>query len=364
MKLTSRLWLCLFAVVLQAACGTPGPPLPPSLELARPVTDLKATRKGNKVYLAWSAPSETTDKHNIKHAGTTEVCTNLGSALRECGTAVAKLPVQKSSEPKNGAAKIQTSYVAELPITAQSENPTGSIFYAVNVLNSYGRSAGLSNQVQLPAAPTLPPPDSFRARLTAEGVRLTWDPVSAPAIAGARFAYRIYRGQQGTNKDSVAGEVPVGSETTFLDQSFEWEKTYDYRAAVVTMITPEDRALENREQQVEGEDTPAVQLVAHDVFPPATPSGLQAVFSGPGRKPFIDLIWAPNSETDLAGYNVYRHEPGMRPLKINAELVKAPAFRDSAVVAGTQYSYSVSAVDVRGNESPQSEEANEALPAD
>jgi len=88
------------------------------------------------------------------------------------------------------------------------------------------------------------------------------------------------------------------------------------------------------------------------------------VFSGPGQKPLLDLIWAPNTEPDLAGYSVYRHAAGTEPVKINSELVKAPAFRDSGVVAGSQYSYSVSAVDVRGNESPHSEEANEAVPAE
>ena len=100
------------------------------------------------------------------------------------------------------------------------------------------------------------------------------------------------------------------------------------------------------------------------MFPPATPSGLQAVFSGPGQKPFIDLIWAPNTDPDLAGYNVYRHVPGTQPAKINAELIKAPAFRDSTVIPGNQYSYSVSAVDVGGNESPHSEEASEGVPAE
>ena len=52
-------------------------------------------------------------------------------------------------------------------------------------------------------------------------------------------------------------------------------------------------------KQVEGDDTPPVTVVAHDVFPPATPTGLQAVFSGPGQKPFIDLVWTPNTEPDL-----------------------------------------------------------------
>jgi fibronectin type 3 domain-containing protein len=127
----------------------------------------------------------------------------------------------------------------------------------------------------------------------------------------------------------------------------------------VTIAAPEKGA----EQQVEGEDSPPVTVIAHDVFPPAVPTGLQAVFSGPGQKPFIDLIWAPDTEPDLAGYNLYRHEPDAQTVKLNSDLVKTPTFRDTEVLWGHQYSYSVSAVDVRGNESPRSEEASEAVPA-
>src|SRR5947208_4216094 len=135
MKLTSTRELCLFAVFLFTACGTPGPPLPPSLELARPITDLRANRKGNKIYLTWSPPSETTDKHNIKHAETTEVCSNVGSPVRECGTPLAKLAFEKPSENKK-AAKIPASYTVELPLALQSTNPSSSVFCAVSVLNS------------------------------------------------------------------------------------------------------------------------------------------------------------------------------------------------------------------------------------
>jgi len=89
---------------------------------------------------------------------------------------------------------------------------------------------------------------------------------------------------------------------------------------------------------------------------------LQAVFSGPGQQPFIDLIWAPVADADLDGYNIYRHEEGSAPVKLNAGLVKMPAFRDAQVVSGNTYSYSVSAVDLRGNESARSGEASESVP--
>jgi fibronectin type 3 domain-containing protein len=89
---------------------------------------------------------------------------------------------------------------------------------------------------------------------------------------------------------------------------------------------------------------------------------LQAVFSGPGQQPFIDLIWAPVTDADLEGYNVYRHEDGAAAVKLNATPVRMPAFRDTLVKAGKKYSYSVSAVDQRGNESARSEAADESVP--
>jgi fibronectin type 3 domain-containing protein len=105
-----------------------------------------------------------------------------------------------------------------------------------------------------------------------------------------------------------------------------------------------------------------VKVWAHDVFPPAVPTGLQAVYSGPGQEVFIDLIWAPVADADLAGYNVYRREDGGVPVKVNSELVKTPAYRDSAVAAGKTYFYSVTAVDRQGNESARSEETSERVP--
>jgi fibronectin type 3 domain-containing protein len=120
--------------------------------------------------------------------------------------------------------------------------------------------------------------------------------------------------------------------------------------------------------QVEGDDTPPVRIIAHDVFPPAVPAGLQAAYSGEGQKPFIDLIWAPVTTADLAGYNVYRSEietgssASQQMVKLNSGLVKSPSYRDSAVTSGKTYTYSVSAVDVRGNESQRSETTSEPVP--
>ncbi|HEV2696598.1 MAG TPA: fibronectin type III domain-containing protein, partial [Terriglobales bacterium] len=274
-----------------------------------------------------------------------------------CATPVARIPFQ---QPLRNKAAQTGNYTDQLPANSQSAM-TSEFFYGVSALNPYGRSAGLSNQVEVSAAPTLQAPSDFRAELTSDGVRLSWNSVNTPESTGLHFVYRIYRSEQGRNADAIAGELPVESETkpTLLDRSFEWEKTYDYRATVITTIS----GANGTEQQIAGEDTPPVRVVTHDVFPPATPTGLQAVFSGPGQKAFIDLVWTPDSEADLAGYNIFRSDSGSDWRKLNSDLVRSPAFRDEVVVAGQRYSYSVSAVDVRGNEGSRSEETSETVPS-
>src|SRR4029077_3163281 len=47
---------CAFVLAALCGCGSPGVPLPPSLDLPKPVTDLRAVRKGDKVYLMWTVP--------------------------------------------------------------------------------------------------------------------------------------------------------------------------------------------------------------------------------------------------------------------------------------------------------------------
>jgi hypothetical protein len=345
-------WLCIIALAGLTACGVPGIPKPPSLNLPQPVTDLRAERKGDRVYLAWSVPTRTTDSLAIRNPGPTQVCRSANAGMTDCRTPVgqvAGLEVQKKNETS-----ARQSYADPIPTTLLSGSPSAEVFYAVSVLNENGRSAGLSNIAAAPSVVAPAPPADFQAQVTADGVVMSWKETPA---TGPKHFYRVYRRAEGTTTDIVAGEDPWGS-VQLVDHSFEWEKTYSYRATVVTVIHVEGKP----DSEFESADTPTVKVFAHDVFPPAVPSGLQAVFSGVGQQPFIDLIWAPDTDADLAGYEVYRHEEGGGAQKINAAVVTAPAFRDINVAAGHTYFYSVSAVDVRGNESARSVETTEMAP--
>lgn len=351
--------LTVSMALLLAACATVGPPLPPSLDLPQPPSDLRAVRKGDRVNLNWTIPASTTDRQTIRSLGPTLICRGTVS-LSTCDTPVAEVKTSGLPGASSPGHKAQASYTDTLPKQLESDNASAFASYAVQVLNRDHRAAGLSNQVRVSLAHTLPAPRDFHASVAKEGIALSWTgDVISPVSADMHYVYRVYRHVEG-GEQVLAGETSAGTQTMsmFTDVNIEWEKTYYYRAEAVTVIQrPNSSKLE-----VEGDDTPEIGVVAHDVFPPVVPSELQAVFSGPGQKAFIDLVWAPVSEADLAGYNVYRHEEGTGPVKLNGELVKAPAYRDEDVISGKKYFYSVSAVDVHGNESGRSEEASETVP--
>jgi hypothetical protein len=348
-----------------AACATVAPPQPPSLELPKPPSDLRAMRKGDHVTLTWTDPTITTDRQKIRHLGTTRICRGLETQLTQCGIPVGESVAQPSpTTTRSSDQKVIRSYVDPLPAQIESDSPSAFVTYAIEVLNGAGRGAGVSNQVHVSLARTPPPPQTFAAHITAQGVVMTWTnniPAASPTSA-VHYVYRVYRRPEGSSEQALVGEIPAGSERSLslTDSTIEWERTYEYRAETVTVIAEQSKP--QVAVEVEGDDTAEIKVFAHDFFPPGIPSGLQAVSSGPRQKLFVDLVWAPVTDFDLEGYNVYRHEEGEAPVKANAEPMKTPAYRDQNVVSRKRYFYSVTAVDVRGNESDRSEEASERVP--
>ncbi len=373
MNIRRELLLPLAAMAGMTGCASIGPPMPPSLELPKPLSDLHAARKADQVTLTWTLPVRTTDRQSLRYLGKTSVCRTLDPALKICGKPVAEVaPPADFAGAAKGGKKVRATFTDTLSAAVEHDHPTGLATYAVEVLNAAGRGAGISNQVRVPLVPTLPPFGGFAARTVEPGVILSWDcPPKPEGAAGITYLFRLYRRPDSSSSETRIAELDAsncaaGTEASFarenivhsfLDQAFEWEKTYFYRGAVVSVV----EAGKSR-SEVEGDDTPEVKVFAHDVFPPAVPSGVQAVYSGPGQQPFIDVIWEPVSDADLEGYNVYRHEEGQAPVKLNEDPVRTPAYRDERVAAGKTYFYSVSAVDQRGNESARSEEGSERVP--
>src|SRR5271156_6418740 len=134
--------LCL----LLGGCAQTGPPLPPSLELPKPPSDLRASRKGSRVTLNWSEPTLTTDRQTVRFLGPTLVCRSAQPEITVCGNAVAvaqplptsaQKPASRKSKPQKADAPrpAPLTYVDILPANALLEDPSAELTYAVEVLN-------------------------------------------------------------------------------------------------------------------------------------------------------------------------------------------------------------------------------------
>ncbi len=363
MRLRPLIFLVALAgIVGCAGCGTPGAVQLPSLNLARPAEDLTASRKGNTVRLEWTLPAKNTDRTlvQLKHLGDTLVCRHEGTTLMSSCGEVGSVTPPKGPQRKKGdpETKSRMTYSDTLPLQLEEKDPAGFATYAVEIMNDKGRSAGLSNQVVIPLAPTIAPPAQVSAEVGADGVTVSWsEGVAGTPPDGLTFRYRIERRPAGAGGYIAISDLDPASDGSYLDRTFEWETKYEYRVTSVT-----DVHAAGRQASVEGDDSPAIEVFTKDIYPPAQPVGLQAVFSSVGQKPFVDLTWAPNSETDVAGYNVFRRTAGAEWQKLNQKPTQVPSFRDETVKPGTKYEYSVSAVDLRGNEGQRSKSAAETVP--
>lgn len=377
------------ALVLWAACATPGPPQPPSLGLPQPVSDLEAAREGDRVILTWSAPALTTDKLRIRERGATAICRHIVSsvttaqldtaAVTDCEPVIATAAPGDVKPESAAAQKLSLGGPAPAPRVSYSfalapaliqQHPEGAAIFYIEPLNARGRGAGFSNGAVVPLAPAYLPPQGLRAEQSKTAVILSWTPVAVTPTDNARLAgYRLERSERAKEASSAAATwapnerlfIASGSPSDgrLLDTQFAWDKEYRYRIASVTRVFSADgRQL----AEVQGEWSQPTEVATKDLFPPAAPTGLQAVFTEAQQQRFIDLTWLPSTEPDIGGYVVYRRSEGSEPQRITPEPVKAPAFRDTNVQPGTRYSYSVSAVDLRGNESARSQEASEVVP--
>jgi hypothetical protein len=349
----------LLIIATLTGCGVPGAPLPPSTDVPKFVGDLKAVRKGDTVTLTWTTPTETTDGELIRKPGKMLVQRALnGKNITELKfQTIADVPLEPTLKKERGEEATAKDTLTD------SLRSSGAEFaiYIVLAQGHNGRSVGLPNRTSVPLVANAPPPKKISTQPVPTGIQIKWEEAPPPANntpLQTQYAYKIMRRLQGTNEAVLVKQISASNpEKEFIDTGIEWEKNYQYWITPVTLWQSE-----NRKGEVEGDDSATIDVLAHDSFPPAVPLSLQAVFSAVQPNSFIDLTWSPNTEADLAGYNIYRRTANGPLAKINTELIKTPRYPDPEIQPGEKYFYSVTAVDLRGNESGKSEETSETVP--
>jgi hypothetical protein len=354
--------ILLFAFLLAVGCGAPGEPTPPSPPVPVRITDLAAQQTGDAVQLTFILPAKTVSGERLAQPPAVEI---LRGAVKPDGSPDAKsfrtietIPGALVGEYR-AADKIQI--LDRISREELRTYPGGSPAYRVRTRASRKRASADSNTVIVHIRPVPERITSLHAAVIEPAIELSWsaptrtstgDPL--PAIS----EYRIYRGEiDPASADAAAKDLsqakwkfplallassPI---TSYRDTSFDFGKTYVY--TVRTAIPADGDTIES------ADSVPAI-VTPRDIYPPAVPQGLVAAVVTPDPKgaPEVDLSWSINTETDLAGYHVYRSEQEGTPGQLlTPDLLLSPADRDTSVQPGHRYWYSVTAVDRSGNES-------------
>jgi hypothetical protein len=290
--------------VALAGCGYVGDPQPPSLDIPAAVSDLRAWEYGDRIVVAFTVPSLTTEGLPLRGVS--------GAELLIAGRSLPLPPAEPGPLEHDVSAGDLVGQTVEIMV--RTSGPKGKL-------------SAWSNAARLEVIPPLETPSGVRAENVVRGVALSW--------RGAGPKYRVFRAADGETPQPIA---ETGS-SEYVDETALYGQRYRYLVQAIAS---------DRQQSVLAAP---VSVTPEDVFAPAPPAGVSAAATTQA----IELTWERNSEVDLAGYNVYRYRAaaGGEPERIGT-LVAVPAFTDSRVEAGTRYRYTVSAVDTRGNESARS----------
>lgn len=366
-------WSALFPVALLsgliAGCGAPAAPLPPTLNLPQPVRDLAAHRTGDTVHLTFSVPQKTTDRLPVRGAITAKLCRSADSSSCQLVSTLA-IPMQTKS------ASIDDPLPAEL-----RDGPPRLLAYKVSLLNRAGKTEGESAAAYAVAGTAPMPVTGLSAAPRRKGIVLSWQGTENPAgvvhFDRTRISTSPSHPEQKEGNAFMArkapeepaeqvlrvSESPSDRRFSVMDATAHTGCSYRYIAQRIKQVT-----LANHELEIASLPSAPIETEYRDIFPPLVPGGLVSAADSTSKA--IDLNWTPDVDPSLAGYVVYRRPAGSNqvPERISpaGKPVVASSWSDTSALPGQRYAYSVSAIDISGNESQRSAEIEDqwnALPS-
>jgi hypothetical protein len=246
----------------------------------------------------------------------------------------------------------------QLPVVAPREGPllspvtpmTTRLYVGVSVTTKGKNGASSHAVVAMMDAP--PAPAEPTVDYDEKNILVAWQPIpgaqaaAAPdedvlpsrpiGVSATSVAYNVYQVSDSTPPAlSRLTDKPV-TETHLAEKRLTWDEKRCY--AVRAYVTLADASLE-------GPESPTHCVTPKDTFPPAAPTGLQAVPS----EGAVSLIWDANSEGDIRGYIVLRGPASGDTLEpLFTDPIQETSFQDHAT-SGVRFAYAVQAVDNAGN---------------
>jgi len=296
--------------LLLSACGKVGDIHPPFIRIPEAVTDLAVTQSGYNFVLTWTNPARYIDGSAATNLTRVQIRSNGGSL---------------TTVEVTGAGQGQSFPIPVGSLTAEQRS------YRIVIETSQGKLSEPSNTAS--TTPVEVPGRVTNLTVTPDQrqIFLRWDkPSEHPEFADAYVVTR----------SDVPAPPETVMDTRFDDTRYSVEKMLSYQVTAARRVGG---------SLIMGVGPESKTITVEDKTAPAIPVGLDIKQSEPGGY----LTWDPNSETDLAGYHVFRSDHpdgGFTP--VIDRLITTNGFLDPAYRSG--FYYAVSAVDEFMNESPKS----------
>jgi hypothetical protein len=367
-SLTSAALFCSTWLVL--GCASPGPPKAPSLNLPEPVNDLQADRVGDAVKLTFTVPSKSTDKLPLRGLTVTaQLCREIGHGA--C-IAISGSKREFAVPPAGGTRQMGT--LSDVLSDDLTHSRPGILGYRITFSNAADHNAGPSVPAFTATGPAPEAVTGFHVSGSRVGALLLWDPseTTRSAVQIQRETLNPVQSQKAVSQNKsdskpIILECPAGEASTnaheLLDATALPATAYRYIATRRSTLQFGGHTI-----TLHSNPSARVDFTLHEIYPPPTPVGLTAVrfsqdsthaSSVSGAAFAIDLIWQPVDDkgliAGLAGYNIYRRAldtAGATKERLNSAPVAVPSFHDASALRTKGYLYSVTAVDLKGNESP------------
>jgi len=344
-------FILLFSVIfLFAGCGVQAPPQPPRVETPARIKDLRVIQIGRGFYLDFTLPVLATDGERLTKPLRLEIfraITPPNQQIAPPSTDTTPWVTILSRELPRDLSKGRFRYPSPLSDQAFRQQQNSTFAFAVVAFTrgfrSHPHQSALSNIAQTRLIDVSEPVTKLTVNTTQTALKLSWTQ-PAQTLAGHSIlkiaAYRVYASR--TNKPGSFHVLADTQSTEYNDPNFQFGQAYYFRVSTVSTLNG---------VQAESQPSQTLEITPKDTFPPAVPRHLTALYTAGA----VDLLWNANTDSDLAGYDVYRKVEGGRFARVNQQMLSTPIFHDTSVASGQTYQYAVTALDLSGNESAKSQ---------
>lgn len=381
--------ICLLVACAAAACGKKGPPLAPLVRVPVAVSQLSARRVGSDAYITLTIPAQNVDgtgPADVSRVDVFAVTADTAPPPGEFLRAASRIAVIRVAPPPDAtrpadpapegvaqgsqvvvrepltperltpavapgvpaASKAAAAPRAEETSRPDPAAPTSASavttpagpqrFYVAYAYSDRQRSSAVSAMAMVPAGPLPDPPAGLAATYTESELVLSWKPSTAMS------SFNVYRSPAETAPGAAGPAVVIASPPAPANQAPLTTPTFPdavqfgvKRCYVVRTVAGVGA------DAVESAPSNETCVTPVDTFPPAAPTGLNAVSRDDGG---IELRWTANQEPDVRGYLILRgNASDATLLPITDAPIAETRFIDRSVVAGVSYVYAVVAVD-------------------